>query len=113
MDLIKNITPKDLGAGITGYYAHGNSMSFGYVELESGSSVPLHQHMQEQITYLIEGELDMMIGGHSCLLTAGMYFVISSNTPHSAIAKTACKVIDVFSPPREDYKNTSLPANWK
>lgn len=104
MQLIKNIKSKELVPGITGYYAHGESMTFGYVELKAGSSVPMHQHIQEQITYIIEGELDMVIGGQACLLTAGMVHVIPSNTPHSAIAKTGCKIIDAFSPVREDYK---------
>jgi quercetin dioxygenase-like cupin family protein len=79
-------------------------MSFGYVELKAGSNIPTHQHVHEQITYIMEGELDMVIGGQPCLLTSGMYYVIPSNTPHSAIAKTDCKVIDAFSPVREDYK---------
>jgi len=101
---IKNIKPRELVPGITGYYAHGDSMTFGYVELKAGSNIPLHQHEQEQITYIIEGELNMVIGGQSCSLNAGMYHIIPSNTPHSAIANTDCKVIDAFSPVREDYK---------
>lgn len=104
MDLIKNISPKLLAPGITGRYAHGQSMSFGLVELVKGSSVPMHQHIHEQITYILEGELDMVIGGEACLLTTGMYYVIPSNTPHSAVAKTGCKLIDVFCPVREEYK---------
>ena len=104
MQPIKNIKPKELVPGITGYYAHGSSMTFGYVELKKGSQVPMHQHIHEQITYIIEGELDMVIGGEKCLLTAGMVHVIPSNTPHSAVARTECKVIDAFSPVREDYK---------
>lgn len=104
MQPIKNISPKELLPGITGYYAHGDSMTFGLVELKAGSSVPMHQHAQEQITYIIEGELDMVIGGKACLLTDGMYHVIPSNTPHSAVAITDCKVIDAFCPVREDYK---------
>jgi quercetin dioxygenase-like cupin family protein len=104
MQPIKNINPKELVPGITGYYAHGESMSFGYVELKAASSVPMHQHIHEQITYIIEGELDMVIGGKSCLLTTGMFYIIPSDTPHSAIAKTDCKIIDAFSPVREDYK---------
>ncbi len=104
MDQIKNIKPKVLVPGITGYYTHGEKMTFGYVELEKGSVVPMHDHVQEQITYIIEGELDMQIGGEKCLLTTGMYHVIGSNVPHSAIANTACKVIDAFGPVREDYK---------
>lgn len=101
---IKDIKPKELVPGITGYYAHGNNMTFGYVELKAGSHIPMHQHVHEQITFIIEGELDMAIGGKNCLLTAGMYYVIPSNTQHSAIAKTDCKVIDAFSPVREDYR---------
>ena len=66
--------------------------------------MPEHRHINEQITYIIEGQLDMTIGGKFCPLTAGMYYVIPSNVPHSAFAKTHCKVIDVFHPVREDYK---------
>ena len=104
MEAIRNIRPKELVPGITGYYAHGDKLTFGYVELLEGANIPMHQHMQEQITYILEGQLDMVIGGKPCPLTAGMYYVIPSNTPHSAIAKTCCKVIDAFSPAREDYK---------
>ncbi|SRR5258706_1304016 len=104
MQLIKNIPPKEIIAGITGYYAHGTNMTFGYVEIKAGSQLPEHHHVHEQLTYILEGQLDMVIGGKSCPLTAGMYHIIPSHTPHSAIAKTHCKVIDVFNPAREDYK---------
>ncbi len=106
MQHIKNIPPKELAPGIAGYYAHGSSMTFGYVELKKGSIVPMHSHMQEQITYILEGQLDMVIGGESCPLAAGMYHVIGSNVPHSAVAATDCKVIDVFNPVREDYRKS-------
>jgi quercetin dioxygenase-like cupin family protein len=105
MQLIKDIPPKELVPGITGYYAHGNSMTFGYIEIKAGSDLPAHHHVHEQITYIVEGQLDMMIDGKACSLKAGMYHVIPSNTPHSAIAVTDCKVIDVFNPVREDYKS--------
>ncbi len=104
MEPIKNITPRELAPGITGHYAHGQHMSFGYVELKAGSSIPLHQHLHEQITYILEGQLDMLIGGDACSLGPGMYHVIASGTPHSAVARTDCKVIDAFSPVREDYR---------
>jgi len=104
MDLIKNLKSKELAPGITGYYAHGEKSSFGYLELKKGSKVPTHSHFNEQITYIIEGQLDMMIDGVACTLTSGMYHVLSSNTPHSAIAITDCKLIDTFAPVREDYK---------
>ncbi len=104
MKHIKDIAPKELVAGIEGYYAHGNELTFGYVEIKAGSNLPAHHHVHEQITYIIEGQLDMMIGGEPYSLTPGMYHVIPSNMPHSAIAVTDCKAIDVFNPVREDYK---------
>ena len=104
MEHLKNIVSKKLVDGITGYYAHGSNLTLGYVEIMAGSNLPEHHHVHEQITYIIEGQLDMMIGGQPYSLTTGMYHVIPSNTPHSAIAKTDCKAIDVFSPVREDYK---------
>ena len=109
MELIKNISPKELMPGITGYYTHGEQITFGYVELEAGSSIPMHQHVHEQVTYIISGELDMVIGGKKCLLTAGMVYVIPSNTPHSAVARKACQVIDTFNPVREDYRPLVIP----
>ncbi|MBS1621440.1 MAG: cupin domain-containing protein [Bacteroidetes bacterium] len=104
METIKNNKPLEIVPGITGYYAHGEKMTFGYVELLKGASIPAHQHPQEQITYIIEGELDMMIGETNCILTPGMYRVIPSGIPHSAIARTFCKLIDAFSPARGDYR---------
>lgn len=104
MQKIKDIKAKDLAPGLTGYYAHGTNMTLGLVEIKAGSNLPLHHHPHEQITYILEGQLDMTIGSEYCPLTAGMYYVIPSNVPHSAVAITDCKVIDVFNPVREDYK---------
>jgi quercetin dioxygenase-like cupin family protein len=104
MENIKNIKPKEVVPGITGHYAHGNLLTLGYVEVKKGSLLPEHHHVHEQITFVLEGQLDMIIGGVTCPLTAGMYHVIPSHVPHSATAPVDCKVIDVFSPVREDYK---------
>lgn len=100
---LKDLPGKTLAPGLTGYYAHGQQMTLGLVEIKKGSDLPLHQHPHEQITYILEGQLDMTIGGKLCSLTAGMYYVIPSNIPHGAKAITDCKVIDVFNPVRQDY----------
>ena len=39
MQQIKDITPKELMEGVTGYYAHGQNMTFGLVELKAGATV--------------------------------------------------------------------------
>jgi quercetin dioxygenase-like cupin family protein len=104
MPNIKDIPLKELAPGLIGYYAHGKNMTFGLVEIKAGSGIPIHNHVHEQITYIIEGQLDMEIGGQPYSLTAGMYYVIPSNVPHGAVAVTDCKLIDVFDPVREEYK---------
>lgn len=104
MPLIKEQKAKELAPGLTGYYAHGERMTLGLVEIEAGSSLAEHKHPHEQITYIIEGQLDMIIGGESYSLTAGMCQVIPSNTLHSAIAATKVALIDVFNPVRQDYR---------
>jgi quercetin dioxygenase-like cupin family protein len=104
MNQIKAIAPKQLMQGITGYYAHGQQITFGLVEIEKGTLMPVHQHVHEQITYCLEGQLDMEIDGVLYSLTPGCYHVIPSNVWHGATAITACKLIDVFCPLREEYK---------
>jgi quercetin dioxygenase-like cupin family protein len=108
MHHIKNLPAKQLMEGITGHYAHGSSMSFGYVTVKAGTDMPVHQHVHEQITYILEGQLDMLIDGQKHSLTAGMVYVIPSGTLHGAYAVTDCTVIDVFSPVREEYKTSTL-----
>ena len=105
MDQITSIAPRELTKGIIGHYVHGQNSTLGLVILEKGSSVPPHHHPQEQITYILEGQLQMVIDGKDCLLEPGTYYVIPSSVVHSAVALTDCRLIDVFSPVREDYKS--------
>jgi quercetin dioxygenase-like cupin family protein len=104
MSLLKDLPVKQLTSGIAGHYLHGSLSTLGLIEIKKGSDLPAHQHPHEQITYIIEGQLNMTIGGVQYNLSAGMGRVIPPNTPHSAIAVTDCLVIDAFSPVREDYK---------
>jgi quercetin dioxygenase-like cupin family protein len=105
MKKIKDLQPKELVPGIAGYYAHGELHTLGYVVIKKGSVVPEHQHVHEQITFILEGQLDMVIDDKPYSLIAGSYHIISSNVRHSAIAVEDCIIIDTFSPVREDYKN--------
>jgi quercetin dioxygenase-like cupin family protein len=89
--------------GITGTFAHSEKSTFGYVTLEKGACASEHNHVHEQWTHVLSGELEFTLGGEVMLLTAGMSAYIPSNVPHSAYAITECKVMDCFSPVREDF----------
>lgn len=101
---INEIPLKHLINGIAGRYVLGEKCTMGIVEIEKGSVLPLHHHPHEQLTLILEGELEMTIGGETMTLRRGDYYVIHSNVPHSAVAHVACKVMDVFAPVREEYK---------
>ncbi|MFM1794773.1 MAG: hypothetical protein RL642_1158 [Bacteroidota bacterium] len=102
---IDQVKKKKLIEGIIGQYVHGSSTTFGLVHIDEGSHLPLHHHPHEQVTFMLEGKLKMQIGDEEVILESGHVKVIPSNTPHAAVALTDCKLIDVFSPVREDYRD--------
>jgi quercetin dioxygenase-like cupin family protein len=104
MQNLRDIPAKQTLPGFFGKMIHGESSTLAIWDIKKDSILPEHRHVQEQITYLVEGELEMTIGGEKYLLTAGMVHAIPSLVPHSAHALTDCRVIDSFSPARDDYR---------
>lgn len=90
--------------GVQSAMEHSQQISYGCVSLEKGVTVPVHSHLHEQWTYVVEGEMEFTLNEEKQLLLPGMGAFIASNVPHGAVAVTACKVIDIFTPVREDYK---------
>ncbi|NWF70346.1 MAG: cupin domain-containing protein [Chloroflexi bacterium] len=66
--------------------------------------VPTHQHMNDQVGYVVSGEVEMTIGGVVRVCGAGDTYAIPGGILHSARALSDALVIDVFSPPRNDYR---------
>lgn len=71
--------------------------------IKKGGIVPMHQHENEQISYMLEGSLEFEVGGETVVLKQGDVLVIPSNVPHKAIALEDTLDIDVFTPPRQDW----------
>lgn len=84
---------------------HGDRITMALVEVEPNQPVAEHDHENEQLGFVIDGEIEMKIDGDSRLLTAGQTYVIPSNVVHSAVAgPKGCVVVDVFSPVRADWE---------
>lgn len=94
----------ELVPGFSARFVHTDEVTIGYVSAVKGGILPEHNHFNEQITNVIEGELEMTVNGKTTVLKPGMVAVIPSNARHSAVALTDCEIIDVFQPVREDYK---------
>jgi len=89
---------------IRGHYAHGERTTIGEVFLQPNTVVPMHTHPHEQLTYILEGRFQFTVGDQNTVLEPGMVAFIPGNVPHGGTTLTACRVIDVFSPVREDYR---------
>ena len=97
--------PKELAPGARTRTFWGEQMLFSLVEVDANSEVPLHTHPHEQGGIIIEGELEMSVGGEVKLLKPGDMYIIPGNVEHYAKAHAVKAVaLDIFSPVREEFK---------
>ena len=105
MDIaIAQIKPREIIQGYHARFIHTATMTMAFWEVEAGAVMPIHQHMQEQISQVLEGKFELTIGGERKVYGPGLVAIIPSNVPHGGIAIINCKLLDIFSPAREDYK---------
>jgi quercetin dioxygenase-like cupin family protein len=84
--------------------SEGERMMLIEVTLDQGAVVPLHTHPHEQIGYLASGRLLWELGDERRELSAGDSWLVPPNVPHQVTALEPSVAIDVFSPPREEYR---------
>ena len=99
-----DITPREIAPGFSARFVHTNGMTVARVEVRADARLPQHAHPHEQLTTVLSGELELTVGGEVKSLRAGMIAFIPGGVPHSARAVTACQVLDVFHPVRDDYR---------
>ena len=72
-------------------------------KLEPGSKMPEHQHPQEQIVYILEGRMKLIVDGKPHEMKTGDSFYLAANVPHGVETIEETRVFDTFSPPRDEY----------
>ena len=83
----------------------GERILLSMVEIDANSEVPKHTHPHEQAGILIEGELEMGIGGEVKVLKPGDMYIIPGDVEHYArCGDTPALALDIFSPVREEFK---------
>ncbi len=73
--------------------------------LDKDAVVPHHYHPHEQVGYVVSGEIMIDIDSNSANLKSGDTYAIPGGSSHSVTVVSDSLVIDVFSPPREDYRD--------
>ena len=101
---LSNIQSKEIIPGYHGKLIHTNNMSLVFWDVEEGAVVPEHSHMNEQVMQVLEGKFEFTVSGVTKVYEANDLVVIPGHTPHGGRAITACRLMDVFSPVREEYK---------
>ena len=101
---LSNIPLKEIMPGYHGKLIHSENMSIAFWEVEKDAQVPEHSHMNEQIMHVLEGDFEFTLDGETDIYQAGDIVIIAPHKKHSGKALTPCKLMDVFSPTREEYK---------
>ena len=78
-------------------------------EFRKGAVAARHSHPHEQIVVMIEGRLRLTVGDVDKVMAPGDIVVIPPDVPHEAQALEDTVVLDIFSPPREDFLSGDRP----
>ena len=116
-DDIASIPLLPIWDGLRARTVNGERITLAVVELDPDAALPEHSHENEQLGVVIRGSLTLRVGEEERELTAGMTWRIESHTPHGGSAgPEGAVVVDVFSPPRGDWKELNpaeeQPPRW-
>ena len=87
------------------HYVVGKNVMLSRIFLRKGSLVPLHNHRNEQISYVLEGALRFWISAKEVIVRSGEVLLIPPHLPHKAEALEDTLSLDIFDPPRADWIN--------
>jgi quercetin dioxygenase-like cupin family protein len=77
--------------------------------LKRGALVPIHSHASEQMTYVLQGALRVIVDGEEVIVREGEVLHVPAHLAHQAEALEDTFELDVFSPIREDWVGTAEP----
>ena len=79
----------------------GEHMLIVRVVLKTGCHVPVHEHVNEQIAFVVSGRVRWTLGheAREVLVEGGSLVHLPPNCPHGVIALEDSLIIDILSPP--------------
>ena len=98
---IDTIDTVQFAEGLTFRPVLGKDALVNFVSYEPNTIVPVHSHVEEQFTFVLDGEFEFECDGETRLLRRGAIVHIPAGVPHGARTyDTSCVQVDVFAPPR-------------
>ena len=97
--------PRQLAEGVAARIFVGEKVMISLVTIEANAEGRIHSHPEEQWGVLLEGAGVRIQDGEEVPVKAGDFWRTPGGVPHGFRAgPTGAKVLDVFAPPREEYK---------
>ena len=96
---------RNLVQGVSTRVFFSEHVMLSIVELEPNMAGKVHNHPEEQWGLCLQGEAVREQDGKEFTVRAGDFWCTPSNVMHTMRAgPQGVKVLDIFGPPREDYK---------
>jgi len=97
--------PRQLAEGIATRVFPGDQAMLSLVTIEPNAEGRMHSHPEEQWGILLEGEGVRVQGGVEVAVKKGDFWRTPGGVPHNFRAgPSGATVLDVFAPPREEYR---------
>jgi unsaturated pyranuronate lyase len=78
--------------------------------MKAGAHAAAHRHPHEQIFWVLSGKMEFRLGDEKRTCGPGAVGVIPGGVEHEAWFPEDTEVVDLFSPPREDFLAGGTPA---
>ena len=98
-----DIAPEQMNSLTTRQYVVGTNTMLARLVLKKDAHVPLHHHVNEQMSHVVQGSLNFMLEGKTVTVRAGEILCIPPDVPHEVVALEDSVALDIFNPPRQDW----------
>ncbi len=102
---LQNLPFHRLVEGAESRLLFGRKITLSFIEIAPHTHFPRHRHPEEQFMVVLEGEIDEIVGDQILHMRKGDVCYLPSNLEHGGYThESPCRAIDIFSPPREDFR---------
>lgn len=94
----------ELSPGVRVHIVSAERITVTFGTLAPSICAAVHRHEHEQIMVVVDGECDFILERKLYPMKKGDVIIVPSNTEHGAYSSDkGCQIIDIFSPPRQDF----------
>jgi len=96
---------RELAPGLHAHIFAGEGAMLSVVTIEPNAAGTLHSHPEEQWGVLLEGSAIRVQGEEEIPVRQGDFWRTPGGVPHTMRAgPEGCRVLDIFAPPRPEYR---------